>query len=93
MTIRPKHVLVAVGMVFVIIGHLGDGTVTREVVFWLGVLMSLLGLVVELRPFDHPPAVHCSHPALLPPRRTARRPGAAGEGCSRRLSRRGVRCR
>jgi hypothetical protein len=50
MTIRPKHVLVAVGMVFVIIGHLGDGTVTREVVFWLGVLMNLLGLVVELRP-------------------------------------------
>jgi hypothetical protein len=50
MTIRPKHALVAVGMVFVIIGHLGDGTVTREVVFWLGVLMNLLGLVVELRP-------------------------------------------
>jgi hypothetical protein len=47
--IRPKHVLVAVGTTFVIIGHLGDGTVTREVVFWLGVLMSLLGLVVDLR--------------------------------------------
>jgi len=49
MAIRPNHVLVAVGILFVIIGHLGDGTVTREVVFCLGVLMSLLGLVVELR--------------------------------------------
>jgi hypothetical protein len=49
MAIRPNHVLVAVGILFVIIGHLGDGTLTREVVFWLGVLMSLLGLVVELR--------------------------------------------
>jgi hypothetical protein len=50
MAIKPKHVLVAVGVMFVIIGHLGDGTVTREVVFWLGVLMSLVGLVVALRP-------------------------------------------
>jgi hypothetical protein len=50
MAIKPKHVLVAVGIMFVIIGHLGDGTVTREVVFWLGVLMSLVGLVVALRP-------------------------------------------
>ena len=50
MAIRPEHVLIAVGIMFVIIGHLGDGTVTREVVFWLGVLMSLLGLVVALRP-------------------------------------------
>ena len=50
MAIRPKHVLVAVGTMFVIIGHLGDGTVTREAVFWLGVLLSLLGLVLELRP-------------------------------------------
>lgn len=49
MAIKPKHVFVAVGIMFVIIGHLGDGTVTREVVFWLGVLLSLLGLVVELR--------------------------------------------
>ena len=50
MAIKPKHVLVAVGIMFVIIGHLGDGTMTREVVFWLGVLMSLVGLVVALRP-------------------------------------------
>jgi len=50
MAIRPKHVLVVVGIMFIIIGHLGDGTVTREVAFWLGVLMSLLGLVLELRP-------------------------------------------
>jgi hypothetical protein len=49
MATRPNHVLVAVGLLFVIIGHLGDGTVTREVVFGLGVLMSLFGLVVELR--------------------------------------------
>jgi hypothetical protein len=50
MAIKPKHVLVAVGIVFVIIGHLGNGTATREVVFWLGVLLSLVGLVVSLRP-------------------------------------------
>ncbi len=28
MAIKPKHVLVAVGIVFVIIGHLGNGTAT-----------------------------------------------------------------
>ena len=50
MAIKPKHVLVAVGIVFVIIGHLGNGTATREVVFWLGILLSLVGLVVSLRP-------------------------------------------
>ncbi len=50
MAIKPKHVLVAVGIVFVIIGHLGNGTATREVVFWLGVLLSLVGLVVSQRP-------------------------------------------
>ena len=49
MAIKPKHVFVTVGIMFVIIRHLGDGTVTREVVFWLGALLSLLGLVVELR--------------------------------------------
>jgi hypothetical protein len=49
MAIKPKHVLVAVGIVFVIIGHLGNGTATREVVFWFGVLLSLVGLVVSLR--------------------------------------------
>ncbi len=50
MAIKPKHVLVAIGIVFVIIGHLGNGTATREVVFWLGVLLSLVGLVVSQRP-------------------------------------------
>ncbi len=50
MAIKPKHVLVGVGLVFVIIAHLGNGTATREVVFWLGVLLSLGGLVVSLRP-------------------------------------------
>jgi hypothetical protein len=64
MAVRPKHVLVAVGIMFVIIGHLGDGTVTREVVFWLGVLMSLLGLVCA---HDHPPARHWGYLARLPP--------------------------
>jgi hypothetical protein len=50
MAIKLKHVLIAVGIVFVIIGHLGNGMATREGVFWLGVLLSLVGLVVELRP-------------------------------------------
>jgi hypothetical protein len=49
MAIKPKHVLLAVGIVFVIIGHLGDGTTTREVAFWLGVLLSFAGLGLELR--------------------------------------------
>ena len=40
MAIKLKHLLVAVGTVLVIIGHLGDGTATREVAFWLGVLLS-----------------------------------------------------
>jgi len=34
-TIKLKHVLIAGGIVLVIIGHLGDGTATREVAFWL----------------------------------------------------------
>ena len=49
MAIKPKHVLFAVGMAFVIIGHLGDGTTTRELAFWLGVLLSFVGLGWQLR--------------------------------------------
>jgi hypothetical protein len=49
MAIKPKHVLLAVGIVFIIIGHLGDGTTTREVAFWLGVLLSFVGLGWQLR--------------------------------------------
>ncbi|HEY5726640.1 MAG TPA: hypothetical protein VIX40_11825 [Methylomirabilota bacterium] len=49
MAIKPKHVLVAVGIAFVVIGHLGDGTSTREVAFWLGVVLSSLGLGWQLR--------------------------------------------
>jgi hypothetical protein len=49
MAIKPKHVLLAVGIAFVIIGHLGDGTSTREVTFWLGVLLSFAPLGWQLR--------------------------------------------
>jgi hypothetical protein len=49
MAIRPKHVILAVGIAFVIIGHLGDGTSTREVAFWLGVLLGFVALAWELR--------------------------------------------
>lgn len=49
MAIKPKHVLLAVGIAFVIIGHLGDGTATRELAFWLGVLLSFVGLGWQLR--------------------------------------------
>jgi hypothetical protein len=49
MAIKPKHVLLAVGLAFVIIGHLGDGTSTREVTFWLGVVLSFAGLGWQLR--------------------------------------------
>lgn len=49
MAIKPRHVLVAVGIVFVIIGHLGNGSITREFVFWLGVLLNLAGLVLQVR--------------------------------------------
>lgn len=49
MTIRLKHVLLAVGIVFVVVGHLGDGTETREVAFWLGVLLSFVALGLGLR--------------------------------------------
>jgi hypothetical protein len=49
MAIKPKHVLLALGTAFVIIGHLGDGTPTRELAFWLGVLLSLAGLGWQLR--------------------------------------------
>jgi hypothetical protein len=53
MAIQAKHVLLAVGIVFVIIGHLGDGTTTREVAFWLGVLLSVVGLGLQLRETAH----------------------------------------
>jgi hypothetical protein len=46
---KLKHVLVAIGLVFVIIGHLGDGTATREMAFWLGIVMSVIGLGLEVR--------------------------------------------
>jgi hypothetical protein len=49
MAIKLKHLLVAVGTVLVIIGHLGDGTTTREVAFWLGVLLSFVGLALQVR--------------------------------------------
>jgi hypothetical protein len=49
MAIKPKHALVAVGLAFVVIGHLGDGTSTREVAFWLGVGLSFVGLGWQLR--------------------------------------------
>jgi hypothetical protein len=35
---KLKHVLVVLGIVFVIIGHLGNGTATREMAFWLGIV-------------------------------------------------------
>lgn len=49
MAIKPKQVLLALGIAFVIIGHLGDGTSTREVAFWLGVGLSFTGLGWQLR--------------------------------------------
>jgi hypothetical protein len=49
MAIKPQHGLLAVGIAFVIIGHLGDGTSTREVAFWLGVVLSFAGLGWQLR--------------------------------------------
>jgi hypothetical protein len=49
MAIKPKHVLLAVGLAFVVIGHLGDGTSTREVAFWLGVVLSFVALGWQLR--------------------------------------------
>jgi hypothetical protein len=49
MAIKPKHVLLALGIALVVIGHLGDGTSTREVAFWLGVVLSFVGLGWELR--------------------------------------------
>jgi hypothetical protein len=49
MTIPVKQVLLAVGIVLVIIGHLGDGTATREAAFWLGVALSVIGLGLAAR--------------------------------------------
>ena len=49
MAIKPQHGLLAVGIAFVIIGHLGDGTTSRELAFWLGVLLSFVGLGWQLR--------------------------------------------
>jgi hypothetical protein len=47
--IQLKHVLLSVGIAFVIIGHLGDGTTSREVAFWLGVVLNVAGLALEMR--------------------------------------------
>ncbi len=49
MAAPAKHVLLAVGIVLVIIGHLGDGTATREAAFWLGVALSVIGLGLAVR--------------------------------------------
>ncbi len=43
-----KWVLVVLGIVFVIIGHLGNGTTIGEAAFWLGIAMSVIGLVLEV---------------------------------------------
>jgi len=67
MAIKLKHVLIAVGIVFVIIGHLGNGMATREGVFWLGVLLSLVRARLSCA-HDYPPLVHCGHLVQLPPR-------------------------
>jgi hypothetical protein len=48
-SMKLKHFLAGLGLVFVIIGHLGDGTVTREMAFWLGIVMSLIGLGLGMR--------------------------------------------
>jgi hypothetical protein len=47
--IKPQHALLAVGLAFAVIGHLGDGTASRELAFWLGVLLSFVGLGWQLR--------------------------------------------
>ena len=49
MTVKPRHVLLAVGLAFAVIGHLGDGTPSREAAFWLGVVLSFVGLAWQLR--------------------------------------------
>ena len=47
--IKPRQILVTFGIVLVILGHLGDGTAFREAAFWLGVVLSVVGLGLELR--------------------------------------------
>jgi len=49
MAIKPPQILVAFGIVLVILGHLGDGTAFREEAFWVGVVLSVVGLGLELR--------------------------------------------
>lgn len=49
MAIKPPHILVAFGIVLVILGRLGDGTAFRETAFWVGVILSVVGLGLELR--------------------------------------------
>jgi hypothetical protein len=49
MAVPVQHVLLAAGIVLVIIGHLGDGTATREAAFWLGVALSVIGVGLAVR--------------------------------------------
>jgi hypothetical protein len=49
MAIKPSQILVAFGIVLVILGHLRDGTAFREVAFWLGVVLSIVGFGLEVR--------------------------------------------
>ena len=49
MAIKPPQILVEFGIVLVIRGHLGDGTAFREAAFWVGVVLSVVGLELELR--------------------------------------------
>ena len=49
MAVPVQHVLLAAGIVLVIIGHLGDGTPTREAAFWLGVALSVIGVGLAVR--------------------------------------------
>jgi hypothetical protein len=47
--IKARQILAAFGVVLVILGHLGDGTVFREAAFWLGVVLIVIGLGLEVR--------------------------------------------
>ena len=47
--IKSRHALLAGGIVLVVLGHLGHSTVLLEVIFWLGVVVSLAALGLEVR--------------------------------------------